>query len=74
MLYNNKEVINLKELSQMTGLSKSTLWKKTMNREIPHYKVSKMLFFNVAEINKWLQSNKVQTKEEIIAETIILTH
>jgi excisionase family DNA binding protein len=55
-----KEVINLKELSQMTGLSKSCLWKKTMSRQIPHYKVGKLCYFNVSEINKWLQSNRVE--------------
>jgi excisionase family DNA binding protein len=60
-----KEVINLKELATYTGLSKSTLWKKTMARTIPHFKVGKMLYFNVAEINKWLQTNRVETIEEI---------
>jgi excisionase family DNA binding protein len=60
-----KEVINLKDLSNYIGLSKSTIWKKTMAKTIPHYKVGKMLYFNVAEINNWLQSNRVETIDEL---------
>jgi excisionase family DNA binding protein len=60
-----KEVINLKELCEYTGLSKSTIWKKTSNKTIPHYKVGKMLYFNIKEINSWLQSNRVETEEAI---------
>ncbi len=60
-----KEVINLKELAEYTGLSKSTLWKKTMNRSIPFYRVGKLCYFNVKEINQWLQSNRVETIEEL---------
>jgi excisionase family DNA binding protein len=60
-----KEVFNLKELCEYTGLSKSTIWKKTSNKTIPHYKVGKMLYFNIKEINSWLQSNRVETEEAI---------
>lgn len=60
-----KEVINLTELSAYTGLSKSTIWKKTSKRTIPHYKVGKMLYFNIKEINSWLQSNRVETEEAL---------
>jgi excisionase family DNA binding protein len=60
-----KEVINLKELATYTGLSRSTLWKKTMNRSIPFFRVGKLCYFNVAEINQWLQSNRVETIEEL---------
>jgi excisionase family DNA binding protein len=60
-----KEVINLIELSAYIGLSKSTIWKKTSNRTIPHFKVGKMLYFNIKEINSWLQSNRVETEEAL---------
>jgi excisionase family DNA binding protein len=60
-----KEVMNLKDVAKYTGLSTSTIYKKTMNREIPHYKVSKTLFFKFEEIKKWLLSNKVETAFEI---------
>jgi excisionase family DNA binding protein len=60
-----KEVINVIELSEYIGLSKSTIWKKTSNKSIPHYKVGKMLYFNIKEINSWLQSNRVETEEAL---------
>lgn len=60
-----KEVINLIELSAYIGLSKSTIWKKTSKRAIPHFKVGKMLYFNIKEINSWLQSNRVETEEAL---------
>jgi excisionase family DNA binding protein len=60
-----KEVINVIELSAYIGLSKSTIWKKTSNKSIPHYKVGKMLYFNIKEINSWLQSNRVETEEAL---------
>ena len=60
-----KEVINVIELSDYIRLSKSTIWKKTSNRTIPHFKVGKMLYFNIKEINSWLQSNRVETEEAL---------
>jgi excisionase family DNA binding protein len=60
-----KEVINVIELSAYIGLSKSTIWKKTSNKSIPHYKMGKMLYFNIKEINSWLQSNRVETEEAL---------
>jgi excisionase family DNA binding protein len=60
-----KEVINVIELSAYIGLSKSTIWKKTSNKSIPHYKMGKMLYFNIKEINSWLQSNRVEIEEAL---------
>ena len=57
--------MNIIDVTKYTGLSTSTIYKKTMNREIPHYKVSKTLFFKFEEIKKWLLSNKVETAFEI---------
>lgn len=54
-----KEVINLKELTKYIGLSKSTIYKMTMNKEIPYYKVSKFLFFRSEEIRAWVLRNQI---------------
>ncbi len=53
-----KEVINLRELSEYTGLSRSYLWKLTMSRQVPFYRVGKLCYFNDKEINQWLQSKR----------------
>ena len=47
------------------GVSKSYLYKLTMRRQIPHYKpTGKMCYFNRAELELWLQGNRVATETE----------
>lgn len=63
---NSKEVLTLKEVADYTGLSRSYLYKLTMRQEIPHYKPNgKQIYFNRLELDKWLQSNRVATQEEL---------
>ena len=56
-----KEVLTTDEAARYLGVSKSALYKWTMNRQIPHYKspTGKMCFFNRKEVEKWCQTNKV---------------
>ena len=66
LAYCTKEVLTAEEVSLYTGLSKSYIYKLTMNRQIPHYKpTGKVVFFNRREIEEWLQSNKVKTEAEL---------
>lgn len=61
-----KEVLTAEETARYMGVSKSYLYKLTMRGEIPHYKPrGKMCYFNRAEVEAWLQSNRVATAEEI---------
>lgn len=53
-----KSILNLNELCAFTGLSKSTIYKKTHTGQIPHYKQAKHLFFDRSEIIDWLKSEK----------------
>jgi len=53
-----KEVLNIDELCEFTGLSKSTIYKKTHNGTIPFYKQSGFLYFDKAEVIAWLNSVK----------------
>ena len=62
----NKSVLNFEEVSVYTGLSKSTLYKLTSGKIIPHYKPSgKLLYFDRKELDSWLLQNRVPTTEEI---------
>lgn len=72
-----KEVLTFEETAQYTGFSKSYLYKLTMTRRIPHYKpLGKMIYFNRAEIEAWLQQNRASTEEEISnkAAEYVLSH
>ena len=61
-----KEVLTSDEAARYMGVSKSYLYKLTMTQQIPHYKpMGKMCYFNRLELEKWLQSNRVSTANEI---------
>ena len=65
-IFCTKEVLTSDEAAKYMGISKSYLYKLTMRQQIPHYKpMGKMCYFNRAELEKWLQSNRVATKSEI---------
>ena len=61
----NEEVFDIKEATAYLKLSKSTMYRMTMDREIPHYKVGKRLYFRKDELDAWINKGKVETQEEI---------
>ena len=66
MSLNTKEVLTTDEAASYMGVSKSYLYKLTMEKRIPHYKpMGKMCFFNRKEMEMWLQANRVATDEEL---------
>ena len=65
-VYFTKEVLTSEETAKYMGVSMSYLYKLTHMRKIPHYKPNgKMCYFNRKEVEAWLQSNRVDTVEEI---------
>lgn len=62
-----KEVLTSEECAKYLGVSKSCLYKWTMSRQIPHYKspTGKLCFFNRAEVEAWMLSQRVATDEEL---------
>ncbi|SDX55514.1 DNA binding domain-containing protein, excisionase family [Lutibacter oricola] len=59
------EVMSLNQLCNHYDLTKSFVYKKTHNREIPHYKKGKRLVFKKDEIDAWLLKNKVKTMADL---------
>ena len=57
---NRKSVFNINELSSFIGISKSTLYKYTSQKMIPHYIRGKFLFFDRKEIINWLKENPIK--------------
>ena len=65
-IFCTKEVLTSEEAARYLGISKSYLYKLTMNQQIPHYKpMGKMCYFNRVELESWLQTNRVATAGEI---------
>ena len=65
-IFCTKEVLTSDEAAKYLGISKSYLYKLTMQQKIPHYKpMGKMCYFNRQELEAWLQANRIATAEEI---------
>ena len=70
-----KEVLTADEAANYMGISKSYLYKLTMNKTIPHYKpMGKMVYFNRLELEQWLQSNRYSTDDEIASRAATYTN
>ena len=65
-----KEVLTVPEMARYLGVTHSQIYHMTMNREIPHYKAGKRVFFNRREVEDWLQRNRVATKDEISSKAL----
>lgn len=63
-----RDLLNIDQCSELTGLSTSTLYKKVFERLIPHYKSGKRLVFKRQEVLDWMVSNPRKTVTEIEAE------
>lgn len=62
----HKEILTLDEAAKYTGMKKSSLYKLTMTRAIPHYKPNgKNCFFRRTELEDWLTTNPVATAAEL---------
>jgi excisionase family DNA binding protein len=69
-----KSVLTAQEAALYLGWSISYLYKKTMLRDVPHYKPEgKKLYFDRLELESWMKRNRVASKDELLcqAETIM---
>ncbi len=61
-----KETLTTEEAAEYLGVSTSTLYKYTMNREIPHFKPKgRMCYFKRKDLDEWMLSGPVATSEEL---------
>ena len=61
-----KNVLTSQEAAMYLGWSMSYLYKKTMNKDIPHYcPMGKTLYFDRLELEAWLKRNRVASNDEI---------
>lgn len=60
-----KDIFNLDEAATYLSMSKSTLYKLTSKKEIPHYKPNRFIFFERSELDKWIRSAAVKTEDQL---------
>lgn len=75
-LISAKTVLDIDEASLLTGFSKGHLYRLTSERQIPHYKKNRKLYFKKSELEAWLLEDKVMTAEDIESQaaTYVVTH
>jgi excisionase family DNA binding protein len=62
----NEQMLPFDEAANFLGISKSTLYKRTSNRDIPHYKPSgKLIYFKKKELVAWMCKNRIAANEEL---------
>lgn len=59
------EILTTEEAAKFLSLAKSTLYGMTCQREIPHFKRGKKLYFKRTELDEWLTKHRIKTNEEI---------
>ena len=71
-----KAVLDLDDAVLFTGFSKGHLYRLTSERQIPHYKKNRKLYFKKTELEAWMLEDKVQTAEDIESQatTYVVTH
>ena len=64
---NQSEIIDIEDVSKLTGYKKATVYKLVHERKIPFHKPAhggRRIFFKSTEIDQWLQFNRIETNEE----------
>lgn len=59
-----KNYLTLEEVANKIRLSKSTVYKRTFSRSIPHFKMGNKLLFDEDAIDKWLNDYRKDTLEQ----------
>lgn len=66
----SKEVLDLDEAVTYTGCARSTLYRLTSAKEIPHYKLGQALRFKKSELDEWLTRTRVATAKELESKAV----
>lgn len=62
-----KDTLNTEECAMLTGFSQQTIRTYACKRLIPHFKKGGRLVFSKRQIEDWMQSERVNTLEDIEA-------
>jgi excisionase family DNA binding protein len=57
--------MGVNELSEYLKLSDSAIYKLNYTSQIPYYKSGKKLYFKKEDIDKWLETKRIKTIDEL---------
>jgi len=59
------EIFNMGQAADYLWLAKSTVYKMTSSRLIPHSKIGKKIIFKKNDLDEWINKHKIKTRDEI---------
>jgi len=62
----NELLINVKQLSESTGLSVFTLYSWINQKRIPYVKVGRLVRFEPRKIEEWIEGNSVEERNLMV--------
>ncbi len=66
----NDEILSLSEAAEFLKISKSCLYKKSSQKQIPHYiPGGKKIYFKKSDLEDWLLKNRITPVAEIESKT-----
>jgi len=73
-IFGLKDILNVEELSDYTGFSKSSIYKLVHKSQIPYSKPNgKLLFFDRKKIDDWLLQNSHKSTSDLQHEALEYT-
>jgi excisionase family DNA binding protein len=59
------QIMNISEVAAYIKAAKTTVYGMTHRNTIPHYKSGKRLYFKKEEIDEWIFSKRIKTRDDI---------
>jgi excisionase family DNA binding protein len=59
------QILDIRQAAEFLNLKVSTLYEKTSEKTIPHFKKGNKLYFKSNELLHWIQSGKVDTRQDL---------
>lgn len=61
----SEKLLVIDDVVKLLGLAKQTIYKKTRDKELPHFKRGKIIYFKESEIMEYINGGKILSNEEI---------
>jgi excisionase family DNA binding protein len=61
MKVDKEKIMTIQGVCEYTKLSKSTIYKRIMENQIPHHKIGSRTLFMTEEIDEWIRNDGVMT-------------
>ena len=60
-----KELLTVKDISQMLNISKGAIYNMTSAQQIPHFKRGGRIYFDRSEIDEWIRDDRRKTIKQL---------